>query len=660
MKKTRNLKIAYLLIYCAIFIVTIYFAIFAISNYITQKKEYELFKQSWQYVADTNIELKTDTNEDGTTETYYAISTPEQLAGMFEKINSNDVNADSISTYGYKLIKNIDLSGKSWIVGDFSNTFDGNSFHIQNLTINNSSSNYLGFVGRLSGTIKNIYFDNIYVSSLSTTNGTKYVGGVVAYLSDGNLENVYVNSGSIYGAKYTDSYKSRDSYTGGIVGYLSGGSISKCINRASVEYGKVIGGVVGQNSATIEKCWNYGEINYTDSTGDTVYVGGVVGKSSAKIQLCQNWGDVLISAYSINIRNIAYTGGIVGYTSANVSECSNNGEISQSARGFSINLIYAGGIAGYSISTFNNCLNTANVSAMATSVTSTSSSNVKTTKVNETEYHKHSYYFFPLWATDYLWYTRNDATISISEMNSYAGGIVGCGTSTISNSYNSGNINGGYKTISVTIKETLKKDSKYSSIAGGNPLTRNFTSEFNVCTEIKSGALNGSNSSSANSGSTVNSSLSLKDKCKFYEGSYASSTALSYVEPIVNSGWQFNMSIGGSSTVTDTGLFTTMQIETTDCNTSSQSSGRVEQKIVRTNNSYTVYTYPERQYKQDGWLSDFSGEKTMLTITNVNTTLVKDNNVKFIDSFSSSNLSTLGNNYWKIEDGEPRLKNLYW
>ena len=64
MKKTRNLKIAYLLIYCAIFIVTIYFAIFAISNYITQKKEYELFKQSWQYVADTNIELKTDTNYD--------------------------------------------------------------------------------------------------------------------------------------------------------------------------------------------------------------------------------------------------------------------------------------------------------------------------------------------------------------------------------------------------------------------------------------------------------------------------------------------------------------------------------------------------------------------------------------------------------------------
>ena len=120
------------------------------------------------------------------------------------------------------------------------------------------------------------------------------------------------------------------------------------------------------------------------------------------------------------------------------------------------------------------------------------------------------------------------------------------------------------------------------------------------------------------------------------------------------------MSIGGSSTATDTGLFTTMQIETTDCNTSSQSSGRVEQKIVRTNNSYTVYTYPERQYKQDGWLSDFSGEKTMLTINNVNTTLVKDNNVKFIDSFSSSNLSTLGNNYWKIEDGEPRLKNLYW
>ncbi len=630
-----------------------------ISNGIIQKKEREYYENSWQYVADTNFELKTETNKDGTIETFYAISTPEQLAGMFETSNSNTVSAESINTYSYRLTKNIDLSGKNWIVNDFSKEFNGNSFHIKNLNIESISSNYLGFVKELSGTIKNLYFDSIYISSLSTSSGIKYIGGVASYLNGGKIENVYVNSGTIYGAKFNESYSSRLSYTGGIVGYVSSGNIKQCINNAAVSYGYYIGGIAGQTNGTIEQCINKGTINYADSYGYDSYVGGITGTNSGTIRLCQNMGYLSISAYSITIKYTAYMGGIAGNSSGTISECSNSGQISQGGRGYSMSNIYAGGIAGSSWGgEFSNCLNTASVSANADIKTSTSAYNVSTQKVDETQYHDHSFFFWG-WASDWLWYTRKEASISIVEMNAYAGGIVGYGSPTISNCYNSGSISGGFKTVSVSIEEVLKKDSKYLSFAGGNPVTKTQTSTFSVYTAIRSGAINGSDAKSQNSGSSVSNSLSLKDKCSFYTGSYSSTTGFHY--QYFGAGYIINATIGGSSKETDSGEFTAMQIGIKDCNGNSQSAGRVVHKVTRNDNSYTVYTYPERMYESDKeWINDFSGSKTMLKITDVDTTFVKDANVSFIDSFSSSNLSTLGRNYWEIENGEPKLKNLYW
>ena len=67
MTKTKKLKIVYWIVYFAILVATAFFIYFLISNAIIQKQARDYYEQSWQYVADTNLELVTEENEDGTT-----------------------------------------------------------------------------------------------------------------------------------------------------------------------------------------------------------------------------------------------------------------------------------------------------------------------------------------------------------------------------------------------------------------------------------------------------------------------------------------------------------------------------------------------------------------------------------------------------------------
>lgn len=645
MKKTRNLEIAYLLIYCAIFIVTIYFAIFAISNYITQKKEYELFKQSWQYVADTNIELKTDTNEDGTTETYYAISTPEQLAGMFEVVNSNSVNAESINTYTYKLTQNIDLSGKTWSIVNFYKgyVFDGNSFHIQNLNISSSSTN-VGFVGVLYGTIQNLYFDNATIKNTNNTGAANKTGVVAGRVSGGEIINVTVDSNSSVTGNYY--LNNNDRCAGGIAGYISSGKIINCINYASVGTAKFVGGIVGEiDSGTIENCTNYSSIL---NAGSNEYprVGGIVGESYGSISYCSNLGNVTYSVYATGDFRV---GGIVGHNGGNLSLCVNKGSIY--GTNTSTAIAYAGGIAGYSNEKIENCLNTGSISAYSAKLSSSSSQNVVTKSVSETEYYKNTYFFWG-WATEWFWYTRNSASITITNIDAYAGGIVGVGNAEVSNCYNSGQITGGYKKISVSITETLKKDAKYLSVAGGNPVSRSHTSTFDVFTMIGTGAINGGDS-------TTKQSICKNDCLKFQNGeSYINSGGLIYYQSVGS--WAFMSEMGGTSYGSKTSdEFDVIEIAKNECNTSSQTAGKVVQRVTMTDYSYTVKTYAKSKKNDEDWANG-NVDTTMLEITNVNTKLVKNKNVTFVSSFDESYLSTLGTSNWFIQDGEPMLKDFYW
>ena len=203
-------------------------------------------------------------------------------------------NYDNVKSSA-KLTADIDLSDfchaaddskieKSWVpIGNSNNkyqgTFDGNNKTITNLYINASQLNVGLFGCTYEGTIKNLTFEYANV-----TNTNNYVGVLVGKAFWGStLQNIKIsNTCQIKGGNYT----------GGIAGYLDGNAYN-CVNCATVQGIKYIGGLCGfysisRTGNSMTACANYGNV-----TASSLGVGGLVGYfDSGTIQDCANYGDV--------------------------------------------------------------------------------------------------------------------------------------------------------------------------------------------------------------------------------------------------------------------------------------------------------------------------------------------------------------------------------
>ena len=174
------------------------------------------------------------------------ISTPEQFAGM---------DADG----NYILTKNITVSTP--YAKDFSGTFDGNG-HTITLDISSNGANYVGLFKKLAGgaAIKNVITTG-FVTVNTTANNRNHVGGI---------------AGSV------------NTYNGDII-------IEKCWNKAQIEGGQAIGGILGSctysngHSVSIIECANTGDI-----ISKATQAGGIVGSVSGghTIQNCYNCAEI--------------------------------------------------------------------------------------------------------------------------------------------------------------------------------------------------------------------------------------------------------------------------------------------------------------------------------------------------------------------------------
>ncbi len=257
----------------------------------------------------------------------YQIYTADDLKEFAAIVNGTAEGIDQNTSANAKLMNDIDLSSVcgpklndessvSWTpIGNssrYSGNFDGNGKTISGLYINDSSDNYQGLFGYVSGTVKDL--------------------GV---------------SGSVSGP---DSGTGNS--VGGVVGYNSG-TVKNCYNTGSVSVpdsgtGNSVGGVVGYNSGTVKNCYNTGKVSGPDS-GSGSYVGGVVGwnLSSGNVENCYNTDSVNVSG--------SYVGGVVGLNHGSVENCYNTGEVSATGN--------VGGVVGYNInSTVENCYNIGEVS----------------------------------------------------------------------------------------------------------------------------------------------------------------------------------------------------------------------------------------------------------------------------------------------------------
>ncbi|WP_411877754.1 beta strand repeat-containing protein [Polaromonas sp. YR568] len=138
----------------------------------------------------------------------------------------------------------------------FSGSFDGLGHTVSNLTINRSSTGYVGLFGYTgNGSV----IRNVGLTGGSVTGGND-VGGLVGY-NTGSISNAYATS-SVVGSNYV----------GGLVGENdSNGSINNAYASGSVTGNSYVGGLVGQSDGSISNAYA------TSSVVGSNDVGGLVG-----------------------------------------------------------------------------------------------------------------------------------------------------------------------------------------------------------------------------------------------------------------------------------------------------------------------------------------------------------------------------------------------
>lgn len=197
----------------------------------------------------------------------------------------------------YRQEADLDLMNKEWTpigfaneyyFNPFSGKFDGGSFTIANLYINQPDGINIG----LFGAIDEAEITHVHIISGSVT-GEENVGGIVGYVFSGivfagsnaaSIEGVNL-VGGIVGSNHAGAIiASRNTGTvtgvigiGGIAG-SNGGIITACYNVGIVSGDEIIGGVIGINEpeGIITACYNMGMLVGTD------YIGGVVGLNMGK------------------------------------------------------------------------------------------------------------------------------------------------------------------------------------------------------------------------------------------------------------------------------------------------------------------------------------------------------------------------------------------
>lgn len=222
-----------------------------------------------------------------------------QYSSQWDKdfVQTADIDASTTSTWhdgdGFSPIGNA--------AAGFTGEYDGGGFEIQNLYINCSATDYIGFFGVATGaTIENIGLPNAGVS------GDGYVGCIVGYSQSGTTISNCFSSGSVTAAGWR---------AGGIAGINNASTIRYCGSSANVNGLNVLGGLIGENrtSSQIIDCYSLGSVSR--SGGTLVAMGGFCGfNDNGSIEYCYCTGDVDCGALT-SLGFLGIESGTTTYTS---------------------------------------------------------------------------------------------------------------------------------------------------------------------------------------------------------------------------------------------------------------------------------------------------------------------------------------------------------
>src|SRR5574344_1895901 len=258
-------------------------------------------------------------NHKNATDSYYQISTPEQMKWLSYYVNATTDHAATNA----RLMNDIDLSSVcsntagNWTpIGNYYNTFyggtfDGNGKAITNLYIANPKTYFQG----LFGCTKNSVIKNLSVSG-NITSTAAHVGLLVGR----NIGQIIhcISAGSASG----------NSNVGGIAGTCGGSSITQCVNKAELSSTSAnIGGITGgSGSSNVTDCFTEGTVKSSNST--TTNTAGIVGYISesnfgtddSNIKNCLNMGQVYVA--DVLTKDYPILGKYI--TSSHISTLTNN------------------------------------------------------------------------------------------------------------------------------------------------------------------------------------------------------------------------------------------------------------------------------------------------------------------------------------------------
>ncbi|MGC8541843.1 MAG: beta strand repeat-containing protein, partial [Phycisphaerae bacterium] len=225
----------------------------------------------------------------------------DNYAGGLAGGNNSGTIADSYATGA--------VSGGSEVGGlvGQSNTTISQSYATGAVTGGTGSANVGGLVGFNTSDITDSY-------ATGTVSGTVAVGGLTGTNSgtiDASFSNSIVTGAASLGGlvgnngasssatgTITDSYAtgsvtasgSNDNYVGGLAGGNNFGSINNSYATGAVSGGSEVGGLIGQNNATVINTYATGSV--TSASGSAAYTGGLVGLNTGSISYSYSTGAI--------------------------------------------------------------------------------------------------------------------------------------------------------------------------------------------------------------------------------------------------------------------------------------------------------------------------------------------------------------------------------
>ncbi len=184
-----------------------------------------------------------------------------------------------------KLNANIDMAGKNYVApGTFAGTFDGNGYVIMNLSSSGNPINrtdagtkYGGFVGSLSGTIKNVAFTGMKVNAIANVSGQTQTGMLAGVtMKDATVENVFIEG---EGTVTMDGVTSNDVRFGTVTGYIDNKSVFKNVVQNVKINANSIYRVAGSHTAS-EISNVYIVLKPGSQTGNNWINGGLYGNTT--------------------------------------------------------------------------------------------------------------------------------------------------------------------------------------------------------------------------------------------------------------------------------------------------------------------------------------------------------------------------------------------